>query len=401
VSLSTVQNAQVFENINTPIRFYSLFGKLDYNYNEKYYLTGVVRRDGSSRFGPNSRYGVFPAVSAAWRVTSEKFMEGVNFIDDLKVRVGWGEMGNSNNVAASNQFSLFGSGRGFSFYPIQGQNSGVNEGFAATRIGNPDARWETSVTSNVGFDLSMFNNKFEINADIWRKETNDLLFQIPLPGVTGNRAAAPAVNIGQMLNEGIDIQLINRGELGGNWSYEIVLNNSFLNNEITFLAPDIEFFGGRSYRGISPIRNAVGQSLSTFFGYRVLGYFESEADVNSSPTQEGAGVGRFKYEDVDGDGVITPDDRTFLGSPVPDYSGGLSLNLSYGNFDLGVLANWVTGTQAFNMSKWFTDFHGTFEGSGKGVRAKESWTPELGNDAKAPIWESESNLSTSGAENSW
>ncbi len=401
VNLSTVQNPVVNSDLFNGVNFSSVFGKLDYNFNEKYYLTGVLRRDGSSRFGENNRYGVFPAVSAAWRVTSEKFMENVNAIDDLKLRVGYGEMGNSNNVNPANQFSLFASGRGFSFYPIQGQNSGVDEGFAATRIGNPDAKWETTVTTNIGFDLSMFNNKLEINTEIWRKETEDLLYQIPLPGVTGNRAAAPSVNIGEMLNEGIDIQLVNRGKFGNDWSYELILNNSFLNNEIVFLAPGVDFFGGFGYRGINPIRNAPGQSLSTFFGYNVLGYFESEADVNNSPDQEGAGVGRFKYEDIDGDGVITPEDRTFLGSPVPDYAGGLTINLSYKNFRLGVLGNWVTGTQAFNMSKWFTDFHGTFEGAGKGVRAKESWTPELGNSAKAPIWESESNLSTSGVENSW
>ena len=150
-----------------------------------------------------------------------------------------------------------------------------------------------------------------------------------------------------------------------------------------------------------PVRNAVGQPLSSFFGYNVIGYFSSDADVASHATQQGAGVGRFKYEDIDGDGEITPDDRTFLGSPVPDYTLGANLRLNYKNFSLGMLWYGSFGAEIWNQQKWFTDFFGTFEGSGKGVRAKESWTPELGDNAKAPIWESVSNLSTSGAENSW
>ncbi len=401
VNLSTVQNPIVNSNLFNGVNFYSVFSKIDYNYNEKYYLTGVVRRDGSSRFGPNTRYGVFPAVSAAWRVSAEPFMKDISWISDFKVRFGYGEMGNSNNVNPANQFSLFASGRGFSFYPIEGQNNGANEGFAQSRIGNPDAQWETAVTSNLGFDISLFNNKLEVNAEFWRKDTRDLLFTIPLAGVTGNRAAAPAVNIGSMLNEGIDIQIVNRGNITKDLKYEVILNNSFLRNEITSLAPGIEFFDGFGYRGINPIRNAVGQSLSSFFGYRVLGYFKDEADVANSPAQQGAGVGRFKYEDIDGDGKITPDDRTFIGSPVPDYTGGLTLNLSYKNFSFGAYGFAVLGNQAFNQSKWFTDFFGTFEGAGKGERAKQSWTPALGDNAKAPIWESVSNLSTSGASNSW
>lgn len=401
VSLSSVQSPVVNSAPFNGVNFYSLFGKVDYNFNEKYYVTGVVRRDGSSRFGSNTRYGVFPAVSAAWRVTSEKFMENVSWINDLKLRVGYGEMGNSNNVDPNNQYSLYGSNRGFSFYPIGGQNSGVDEGFAATRIGNPDAQWETSVTQNIGFDLAMFNNRLEINAEFWNKETQDLLFQVPLPGVTGNRAAAPSVNIGSMINQGVDIEIVTRGKIAGGFEYELFLNNSFLKNEINELTPGVEFIDGFGYRGIFPIRNAVGQSLSSFFGYKVIGYFESAEDVASSPRQDQAATGRFKYEDVDGDGEITPDDRTFIGSPVPDYSGGYTLNLSYKNLTLGTYFYMVLGNQAFNMSKWFTDFFGSFEGSGKGVRAKDSWTPELGNNAKAPIWESASNLSTNGAANSW
>lgn len=400
VNLSTVSTPQVNSNLFSGVNFYSLFGKLDYNFNEKYYVTGLVRRDGSSRFGVNNRYGIFPAFSAAWRVTAEDFMKNIPFINDLKIRGGWGQMGNSNNVDPSNQFSLFAANRGNSFYPIAGQNSGVDEGYFRSRIGNPDAKWETSEMSNIGFDATIWNNRIEVIFDVWRKNTKDLLFNVPIPGVVGVSASAPSVNIATMLNEGIDFQIINRGKISKDIKYELTFNNAFLRNEITYLAPNIQFFGGAAYRGINPIRNAVGQPMSSFFGYKVAGYFSSAEEAKAS-NQSGAGIGRFKYEDINKDGKITPDDRTFIGNPIPNYTGGINLALNYKDFTFETYLYASLGNQIFNMSKWFTDFHGTFEGSGKGVRAKDSWTPALGNNAKAPIWESASNISTSGAENSW
>ncbi len=401
VNLSLVNNPQVNSNLFSGVNFYSLFSEVKYNWKEKYYLTALVRRDGSSRFGANSRYGVFPAFSAAWRVSSEDFMKEIPAISDLKLRLGYGEMGNSNNVNPNNQYSLFGSNRSSSFYPISGTNSGADEGYFRTRIGNPDAKWETSTSTNIGIDVSLLSNKFEIALDFWRKDTKDLLFTVPLPGVVGTQASAPAVNIASMRNEGLDLQIIGHGKIGRDVKFDVTWNSSFLSNKITYLAPNISFFGGNGYRGISPIRNAVGQSISSFFGYQQIGYFSSAEDVKNSPAQAGAGIGRFKYADVNGDGKITPDDRTFIGSPVPTYTGGITLDLKYKNWDLTTFLYTSLGNKIFNMSKWFTDFHGTFEGSGKGVRAKDSWTPALGNSAKAPIWESASNISTSGAENSW
>ena len=400
-NLSVVQSPNVNSFQFKGVNFYSLFGKVDYNWDEKYYLTGVLRRDGASRFGGNNRYGTFPAVSAAWRVIAEPFMQNQDIITDLKFRGGWGQMGNSNNVDPNNQFSLYASDRGNTFYPIDGQNSGANEGFAQSRIGNPDAKWETSTTINVGFDASFFNDKLEFILDWWQKDTEDLLYQVPLAGVTGNFASAPSVNVASMSNKGVDFQIVNRGNITEDLSYTLTLNNSFLSNEIVFLAEGIDFFSGNGYRGINPIRNAVGQPISSFFGYKVAGYFNTQAEVDSSPAQDGAGLGRFRYEDVNGDGVITPDDRTFLGSAVPDYTGGATLNVRYKNLEFETYWYASIGNEIFNQSKWFTDFFGTFEGSAKGQAAKKSWTPELGNNAAAPIWESASNISTSGAENSW
>ncbi|MDA8685499.1 SusC/RagA family TonB-linked outer membrane protein [Robiginitalea sp.] len=396
VGSPTVQSF-IFKGVN----FSSAFGKMDYNFDEKYYLTGVIRRDGSSVFGENSRYGVFPAVSGAWRVIAESFMADQNLFDDLKIRGGWGQMGNSNNVNPANQFSLAGIDLGNTYYPVDGQNSGANEGFATTRIGNPDAKWETSTTLNIGFDATILDNHVDLILDWWKKDTEDLLFQVPLPGVTGSYAAAPSRNVGAMLNKGVDFQIIGRGSITDDLSFTVTLNNSFLKNEVVKFADGIDYIDGPSYRGISPTRNQMGLPLSSFFGYQVTGYFNDAAEVAAAPAQDGKGVGRFRYADVNGDGAITPDDRTYLGDPVPEYSGGAVLNLRYKQWSLETYWNWVTGVEIFNQSKWFRDFFGTFEGSAKGVAALNSWTPELGNNAGAPIWESATNLSTSGAANSW
>jgi TonB-dependent starch-binding outer membrane protein SusC len=400
-NLSVVQNPIVNSTLFNGVNFFSTFGKLDYNWDERYYLTGVIRRDGASRFGGNNRYGTFPAVSGAWRVIAEPFMQNQDLISDLKVRGGWGQMGNSNNVDPNNQYSLFASNRASTWYPIQGQNSGADEGFAQSRIGNPDAKWETSTTLNIGFDAGFFNDRLEIILDWWKKDTDDLLYQLPLAGVTGNFAAAPSVNIASMSNSGLDFQIAGRGNFTEDLSFEAIFNSSFLKNEITSLAPGLDFFEGPAYRGIQPTRNAVGQPLSSFFGYQVIGYFNSAEEVANSPAQDGKGLGRFRYADVNGDGRITPDDRTFIGSPVPDWTGGFTFNLRYKNLALETFWFASVGNDIFNQSKWFTDFFGTFEGSAKGQVAKRSWTPELGNNAAAPIWESATNLSTSGVANSW
>ena len=167
------------------------------------------------------------------------------------------------------------------------------------------------------------------------------------------------------------------------------------------LPPGIDFLDGIGYRGNFPTRNQLGRPLSSFFGYQVLGYFNSQAEVDSSPAQDGKGLGRFRYADVNGDGAITPDDRTWLGSPVADYTGGAVIELNYKQLKMEMFWNWSIGNEIYNHSKWFRDFFGTFEGSAKGVAAFNSWTPELGNNAGAPIWESATNISTSGASNSW
>jgi TonB-linked SusC/RagA family outer membrane protein len=282
VNLSTVQANPPFSSYGVPVKFASVFGQLNYNWSDKYYLSATLRRDESSRFGANQRSGTFPAFSAAWRVTAEPFMANQSFFTDLKIRGGWGEMGNSNNVNANNRFSLFAQSLGSSSYPIDGSNSAVDIGFFQNRIGSENARWETSVTSNIGFDATILGGKVDVIMDLWRKVTNDLLVQLPLPAVNG-AATSPSTNIGSMLNQGVDFAVIYRDKISSDFGFEVSLNGALLKNEITKFTDDVDFFesGGSRITG-SIVRNQVGRSLSSFWGYQVTGLFQNDAEVASA-----------------------------------------------------------------------------------------------------------------------
>lgn len=404
VTLSTVSatGRVVNSGLGRGVTFNSLFARAVYSFNDKYIVTGVIRRDGSSRFGANNRYGVFPAASAAWRVSSEPFMKNIPWVTDLKVRGGYGIMGNSNNVNPNNQFSLYAANIGASSYDINGSNSSAAEGFFRSRIGNPDAKWETSITSNLGVDGSFFNNRLEVIFDIWRKDTRDLLFQQPIPDVIGTFASAPSVNIGKMRNQGIDIQVITRGKIGSEVGYEANVVGSFLSNKIVALSPGLDYitYINPGFRGINPIRNQIGYSISSFYGYQTLGLFQSQAEVDAAPKQEGAAPGRFRFADINGDGKIDPTDRTYLGSPVPKFSGGLNLRFTYKGFDIETYSAAFLGNKIWNQSKWFTDFFPSFEGAAISARVRNSWTPQ-NTGATIPIFERASNFSTNTQGNSY
>ncbi|WP_304517189.1 SusC/RagA family TonB-linked outer membrane protein [Cecembia rubra] len=402
ISNLPVPTRQVNSSQFLGVNFLSFFGRVNYSYNDRYLVSAVIRRDGSSRFGPNTRWGTFPAFSAAWRLSAEEFMSSATWLDDLKIRGGWGQMGNSNNVDPNNQFSLFAGNVGASSYDIAGTNSSAVIGFRRSRIGNPNARWETAVTKNIGFDGTAFGGKLDVIVDLWQKDTRDLLFQVPIPSVAGFNAAAPSVNIGEMLNRGIDVMVATRGNLSSDWTYELQVNGGFLKNEIVFLAPGIDFITNfnPAFRGIEPIRNQVGQPLSSFFGYVVEGLFQSAEDVSRHATQAGAAPGRFKFKDVNGDGVITPDDRTFLGSPVPKFSGGMNFTVAYKNFDLSAYFYGTAGNKIWAQWRWFTDFFQTFEGAAISRRLLDAWTPDNPN-ATIPVVEKTANFSTSNVANSY
>ncbi|WP_461103055.1 SusC/RagA family TonB-linked outer membrane protein [Spirosoma koreense] len=382
-------------------KFYSLFAQARYTFNDKYIVTGVIRRDGSSQFAASNRYGVFPAVSGAWRISSENFMKNLPWISDLKIRGGYGIMGNSNFLGATNQYGLYTTSAA-NGYDISGTNNAVAAGFFRSQIGNAAAKWESSITSNIGIDGSFFNNKLEVVLDFWKKDTKDLLFQLSLPGVVGDRATAPYTNVARMNNQGIDLLLSTRGNLGGSGlSYEVTGIGSYLQNKIVALDPSVPYVtAGGTRLSTNVVRNQPGQPLSSFFGYKVVSLFNSQAEVDAAAKQDGAAPGRFRYQDTDGDGKITDADRVFLGSPIPKFTGSLTLTLRYKGFDLSTNIYGTFGNKIFNNQRWFTDFYPSFTGAAVSARVKDSWLPTHTNTT-IPIFESASNFSTNTQANSY
>lgn len=381
-------------------QLYSQFGKVDYVYKDRYLLSATLRRDGASVFGESNKYGVFPAASAGLRLTEFSFMENADFVNDLKVRGGWGKMGNSTPVPTSNAFSTAGSGATLG-YDITGSQTSISPGLALTGIGNPNAQWEANTTVNIGFDGTFLNNRLDIIFDWYTRKTSELLFRQQLPGTLGN-ATSPVVNIGAMENTGVDMMITYKGGQASKLRYEADLIFTTYKNKITKVSDITDNFDvtftNRIGGGI--VRNAVGQAVSSFFGYKVLGLFQSDAEVAASPTQTGAAPGRFKYADINNDKKITADDRTYIGNPNPKFTYGFNLRLYYGNFDLEALFYGVHGGKVLNFTHWFLDFYPSFAGIGKSSRVLNAWTPQNTN-TNIPKFENVSNFSTNAELNSY
>jgi len=385
-----------------PATLQSYFGKADYNYREKFYLSATVRRDGSSVFGPQNRYGVFPAVSGAWRLSSESFMSGVNWINDLKIRGGYGIMGNQN-ISTSNQYTLYQGGPGNS-YDVTGSNNSVSPGLIPQQVGNIAGKWEQNKTANIGLDGTFFNGTTEIILEFWQKTTEGLLVQPSILQTAGIYVNNPFINIGKMTNKGIDLQVIRRIKLNNDLSMTIDANISPFKNTIDAIANGQTYFSTGTFRNLTFVRNQVGQGLSSFYGYQVQGYFKDASDVSSSATQSGAGPGRFKYKDVNGDGKITSDDRVFMGSPIPKFTYGFNVNVKYKNWSLDAFLYGVYGNKIVNFSKWYNNFYQSFSGAALSKNVLNAWSsdPSANNSgAKTPILETASNFSTNSTPNSW
>jgi TonB-linked SusC/RagA family outer membrane protein len=342
-------------NPNQASTLASVFGKVDYNFNDKYYISALVRKDGSSVFGSDNRYGVFPAISGAWRISSESFMSGISGIGDLKIRGGWGQMGNQR-INATNQFTLFNTGPGLG-YDIGGNNSSVSAAFVPGQIGNTAGQWEVNTTSNIGLDGTFLNGTLDVVLEFWQKDTDKLLFAPNVPNTAGVYPVNPTVNIASMTNKGIDLQIIKRVKLNNDWSLVFDGNISPISNKINTIAPGQDYFSSGTFRNLTFVRNAVGQPISSFFGYEQTGYFKDASDVSSSAVQDGAGPGRFKYKDQNGDGKIDAQDRIFMGSPVPSFTYGLNITVKYKNWSLDALFYGKAGNKIINFSKWYNGFY--------------------------------------------
>jgi TonB-linked SusC/RagA family outer membrane protein len=377
----------------TPTTLVSQFLRADYSLMEKYMLGVTVRRDGSSRFGASDRYGVFPSFSGGWRISEESFLKGISFINDLKIRGSYGTMGNQLAVSPQNQYYLYGGDPGTAFYDITGTFNTSAQGFRPVRIGNPNAKWETNITSNIGFEGAFMDNKIGIKFDWYSKKTKDLLYNPELPGTAGS-ASAPYINIASMSNKGIDLELSYRNKWG-DFGFDGGVVLTTYKNEITKIAEGVDFFdyGGATSRIGDGNRNMVGHPMSALFGYKVIGLFQDATDVTGSPKQDGAEAGFFKFADTDGDNEITPKDRQFIGNPNPKFTYGFNLAFTYKNFDLTAFLYGTQGNDIFNWNKWWVDFWPSFQGQKSKELLYNSWTTSNTNTS-VPKASNKSNFST-------
>jgi len=332
--------------------FNSIFAKVDYVYDDFIILSGTVRNDGASEFGPNSRRGTFPAGSIGVRLN--RFINS-DAIDDLKVRFSYGLSGN-NAIRSDNAFALFGGGTGSSFYDLGGTNNSLITGFALQARGNPDGKWEQLSQSNFGIDATFSGGKFGIVFDIFSKETQDLLFTAALPGPAGSAAPA-AQNIATMKNTGFDAQIFYRDKLSNKLGFDLALTLGSYQNEITKVSDSqSQFFSNGGSRVGTTTINRVGNSIGSYYGLVMDGIFQSQAEVDAHADQPGKAVGRIRFEDLDGNNVIDDNDRRVIGDYHPDLTAGLRIGLNYGNFDFSTFFFGSFGAEIFNFNRLFTDF---------------------------------------------
>jgi len=377
----------------------SYFGRIDYAYKDKYLLSGTIRRDGSSIFGSENRYGTFPSVSAAWRVTEENFAKGITWLTDLKVRGSWGKLGFYGNTNSLNQYTTYSGSPGTTNYDISGASTSSVVGFSNNRIGNAATGWQTDVVSNFGIEANLWKGGLYFTADWYKKKSEGLLFQLALPYILGG-ATAPNINIGDVQNTGLDLLIGTRGVISKDWKYDVTATITTYNNKVVKLNEGVPYFDAGGSRIGNFVRNQVGQAVSSFFGYKIVGFFNSADDVTKSPTQDGAGVGRFKYQDTDGDGKITDADRVFFGNPNPDFSLGLNLAITWKQFDFSTFFYGTFGNDLINYTRWWTDFFPSFQNAKSKTLLYDAWTPSHQN-AKVSINENVSNFSNNAIVNSY
>jgi TonB-linked SusC/RagA family outer membrane protein len=326
----------------------SLFSRVNYNYKERYIVEGMIRRDGSSRFGSNNRYGVFPSFSLGWNISNEEFLAGHSTIQVLKLRGGYGIVGN-DNIGDFAFLATIGSGRNYTL----GNTGSYVVGYSPNAPSNPDLRWEQTSQTNIGLDMTLWQ-QFNLTLEWYKKVTSGILQNPRIPGYIG-AISNPAANVADMRNQGVELEL-GYNKMFGEVQFGLSGNASFLQNEVTNLGNGIEYLsGGQGFQSSSyPItRTAVGQALNSFFGFRTLGVFQTQAEIDQYTNSEGLPIqpnaqpGDFKWADINQDGRINENDRTFIGDPTPSWTYGATLTLAYKGFDFLLFGQGVAGNQIF------------------------------------------------------
>lgn len=376
-------------------RLFSLFGRVDYNYKDRYLLSGTIRRDASSVFAPEYRVGYFPSGTVGWRISREDFFPKTDWITELKFRGGYGVLGSLSNINPTNAYSLYSQTAAQSYYDINGSNTSSQLGVYASQIGNKVTTWEQDVITNIGLDATLFKSTVDFSIEWYQKKVKGLLFQ-PNANATQQGPSQPYVNSGDIDNKGIDASLTYHGKLSKDFNFDLTGTFTSYKNKVVGLPPGRKYINENSTGSTrigSFTRLQLGQPIGEFFGYDVVGLFQSADDVAKSPTQEAAAPGRLKFRDVDGDGKITDADRTFFGNPSPKYTTGLNISLSYKNFDFSTFLYASIGNKDINYVRYWIDFPSLFDGAVSKEAATNSWTP-TNTGAKVPRLERAANFST-------
>lgn len=354
---------------------FSLFAKADYNYADRYLLSATIRRDQTSRLWKGQNSGVFPAFSAAWRLSEEKFFPKNNIVNDVKIRFGWGQNGNAaiDNFYAGYTSYAYTSGNGA--YDIMGTNNSVVGGVIVSASGNKNLKWETTTQTNIGLDLRMFNSSFGLSLDYFIKNTKDMLTQPPVLAVAGENAVVYR-NTGSMKNHGFELMADYHSPRYGDFSWDGSFNFSLYRNEVEKLNDYVSFISAGDWRIME------GQPMGVYYGYVADGLFRTEEEVYNHADQSGKGLGRIKYRDLDGNGVIDENDRCVIGDPNPDFSIGLNLSFKYKQFTLSTFFTGEFGFDIYNIVKKQLDFMGTgLRDINHGAGILNAWTPENPNSS--------------------
>jgi TonB-dependent starch-binding outer membrane protein SusC len=354
INVNDPAGAQIVNNYSEILNSY--FGRISYNYKEKYLVQCNIRRDASSLFGPAFRSGVFPSFSLGWNISKENFFkDNISFINTLKLRFSWGQNGNKQVLSPFQYTSVMNTTGNY----YADQNGNILSAAVPDNPGNPNLHWETSQQSDLGLEMMMLDNKISFGVDLFDKRTKDQLAQNALvPRYLGYNSI-PFINSGEVQNKGVEFDLSYR-KLEGDFKYTVSLNSSYLKNEVISYGSEGTFIDGIKIGTNDPVtRYEAGFPVYYFRGYKAIGIFQSKDDVNSysytnpitgkiTPIQPKAIAGDVKYQDIDGDGKITPTDATnYLGKSMPDWTFGLNLYLEYKGFDLSAFAQGVTGNQLF------------------------------------------------------
>lgn len=390
---------------------FGYFGRVDYSYQGKYLATFTVRRDASSKFSEKHRWGTFPSASLGWRISDEPFLQTArqSWLDDLKLRLGYGTTGNSNIGSYNYAFQY--ANENASLYSISGDNSGASTGYAMTDLGDTEAKWETVKMFNVGYDFTAFNNKLTSSFDFYVKNTSDMLVDANWTYLAGG-ADKPSVNIGSMRNVGVDFSVGWRSKIG-EVSYNINANASWYKNEVTKLGSSNLYTSTR----ISELNiTTVGQPIAMFYGYQLDGIYKSVDDVMNykndngqtvtpyGTTQESLNaqswVGHYKFKDLNNDGRIDQDDRTIIGNPHPDLTGGINIGINWRDWDLSTYLYYSIGNDLYAHYQYYT-YWGNLSNVYSRDRVQNAWHPETNPNGTLPMWVSgdtapETTLSHSG-----